>query len=184
MDVTFQSIWTPSGTYDERKLYYSGKHKMYGLKSQCIHDRKGRVVHCISGEKGATHDLTICKDNINIVKNVLRKDIYLSEDEDGSENNEEMYWFVLVDAGYKGLQHLTNAILPHKKKPNKQLTKQQQKFNKDLASERVICERYYGRLKTRYRILATKYRNSRDDYKMVFELCVALTNYHIILYPL
>jgi len=36
VDVTFQTIWTPTGTYDEKKRYYSGKHKLYGLKSQCI----------------------------------------------------------------------------------------------------------------------------------------------------
>lgn len=49
MDVTFQSIWTPLGTFEERKRFYSGKHKQYGLKSQCIHDRTGKLVHCISG---------------------------------------------------------------------------------------------------------------------------------------
>lgn len=31
LDATFQTIWTPIGTYDERKRYYSGKHKAYGL---------------------------------------------------------------------------------------------------------------------------------------------------------
>jgi hypothetical protein len=182
MDVTFQSIWTPTGTYDEKKLYYSGKHKLYGLKSQCIHDRKGRVVNCIAGERGAIHDLTICRDHIDELKNVLRKEEVDKEHE--SESKEEDYWYVLVDSGYKGLQHIANATLPHKKKPNKQLTKQQQKFNKELASQRVICERYYGRLKTRYRIIATKYRNSRDEYPTIFNLCVALTNYNIILHPL
>ena len=46
IDATFQQIWTPLGTYDERKRYYSGKHKAYGLKSQCLHDRSGLLVHC------------------------------------------------------------------------------------------------------------------------------------------
>lgn len=35
MDATFQPIWTPLGTYNERKRFYSGKHKRYGLKTQC-----------------------------------------------------------------------------------------------------------------------------------------------------
>lgn len=68
MDATFQPIWTPTGTYNEKKRYYSGKHKMYGLKSQCIHDRRGRVVHCIPGERGAVHDLTLCRNNIEEVR--------------------------------------------------------------------------------------------------------------------
>lgn len=150
---------------------------MYGLKSQCIHDRKGRLVHCVSGEIGSMHDLTICKNSMDEVKGILQKE---SENEDDSET----YWSILADSGYQGLQEYVDTILPHKKKPNKQLTKVQQKHNKDLGAERVICERYYGRLKTRYRIIATKYRNSRDEYSVVFKLCAALTNYNIILHPL
>ena len=172
IDVTFQSIWTPIGTYDEKKRYYSGKHKLYGLKSQCIHDRKGRVVNCVAGEKGSIHDLTICRENIDDLKNILKKE------------DEEDNWVVIADLAYKGLQDSVDVLLPHKKKPNKQLTKAQAKYNKELGAQRVICERYYGRLKTRHRIMSSKYRNSRDEYSTIFNLCVALTNYNIILHPL
>lgn len=173
IDVTFQSIWTPTGTYDEKKQFYSGKHKLYGLKSQCIHDRKGRVVNVVSGERGSMHDLTICRENIDNLKNILNK-------EDEEDNN----LFVIADLAYKGLQDSVDVLLPHKKKPNKQLTRTQAKYNKELGAERVICERYYGRLKTRYRIMSSKYRNSRDEYPTIFNLCVALTNYNIIIHPL
>lgn len=67
MDATFQPIWTPAGTFNEKKRYYSGKHKMYGLKSQCLHDRKGRVVHCVPGERGAIHDFSLCRDHMDEV---------------------------------------------------------------------------------------------------------------------
>ena len=67
MDATFQPIWTPAGTFNEKRSYFSGKHKMYGMKSQCIHDRKGRLVHCVPGEKGAVHDFKICRDHIEEV---------------------------------------------------------------------------------------------------------------------
>lgn len=67
MDVTFQPIWTPLGNYNERKRFYSGKHKQYGLKTQCIHDRSGRLVHCVSGIPGSVHDLTIARQNIDEV---------------------------------------------------------------------------------------------------------------------
>jgi hypothetical protein len=171
IDVTFQSIWTPTGTYDEKKQFFSGKHKLYGLKSQCIHDRKGRVVHTVAGERGAMHDLTICRENIDDLKIILN-------------NEEDNNWFVIADLAYKGLDDTVDVLLPHKKKPNKQLTKAQTKYNKELGAQRVICERYYGRLKIRYRIIASKYRNSRDEYPTIFNLCIALTNYNIILHPL
>jgi len=64
MDTTFQPIWTPLGTFEERKRFYSGKHKQYGLKSQCLHDRTGRLLHCVSGIPGAMHDLTIARQTI------------------------------------------------------------------------------------------------------------------------
>ncbi len=67
MDATFHPIWTPAGTFNEKKRYFSGKHKMYGLKSQCLHDRKGRVVHCVPGEPGATHDFTLCRNHLDEV---------------------------------------------------------------------------------------------------------------------
>ena len=172
MDTTFQPIWTPLGTYKEKKQYYSGKHKMYGFKSQTIHDREGRVVNCIPGINGSVHDLTICRNNIDVLKALLNQD---AEEEQHS---------VLVDLGYQGLQNTVSAVLPIKKKGNKNLTKKEIQYNKDLASQRVICERFYGRLKTKFRIMSSKYRNSRDDYKRIFALCVALTNFDIINHPL
>jgi len=132
MDVTFQPIWTPTGTYNEKKLFFSGKHKMYGLKSQCVHDRKGRVIHCILGEKGAVHDFAICRNNIEILQDLLSKEFngHDSEEEDDS-------WSILVDSGYQGLQRLVKTVLPHKKQPNRPFTMQQRRYNQELASEYI-----------------------------------------------
>jgi DDE superfamily endonuclease len=74
--------------------------------------------------------------------------------------------------------------MPHKKKANEELSERQKKFNKKVATERVICERFYGRLKVKFRIMSSKYRNAREDYEKIFKLCVALTNYDIILHPI
>jgi hypothetical protein len=100
------------------------------------------------------------------------------------EDDDEESWSVLVDSGYQGLQRSVNAILPEKKRANRPFTRQQRRHNEDLASERVICERFYGRMKTKFRIMSSKYRNSREEYRRVFTLCAALTNYHILQYPL
>lgn len=97
------------------------------------------MVHCVAGEIGSMHDLTICKNSMEEVKNILRKE---NDNEEAAER-EETCWSVLADSGYQGLQEYVNVVLPHKKKPNKQLTKAQQKHNEDLGAERVICERYH-----------------------------------------
>lgn len=107
------------------------------------------------------------------------------KDSEEMEEGEENTWGLLVDSGYQGLQHvIPTVILPEKKRAGRRLTRQQQKFNKELASERVICERYYGRMKGYYRIMTSKYRNTREEYATVFRICVALTNYHLISNPL
>jgi hypothetical protein len=36
MDATFQPIWTPIGTYNEKKSFYSGKHIFAALSSKYI----------------------------------------------------------------------------------------------------------------------------------------------------
>ena len=188
MDATVQPIWTPTGTFDEKKRYYSGKHKAYVLKSQCLHDRKGYVVHCVPGVLGAVHDLTVARQSLNDVSRSflaltcqLKTFFIRNEDEDYDENNT---WDVLVDSGYQGFQHVAPAILPYKKKSGRRLTQRQVRFNRSLASERVICERFYGRLKGRCRIMTSKYRNSREEYSTAFKLCVALTNFHLANHPL
>lgn len=68
MDVTLQEIWTPLGTYEERKRYFSGKHKAYGLKTQTLHNRRGFLVHCVPGIEGAVHDLTIGRQHMAEVR--------------------------------------------------------------------------------------------------------------------
>lgn len=93
-------------------------------------------------------------------------------------------WSVLVDSGYKGLERVVPAIVPHKKPPGGDLTAAQRSFNQRLASQRVICERWYGRLTTRCRMMASKYRNDRDEYPTLFKLCAALTNFQILQHPL
>jgi hypothetical protein len=100
------------------------------------------------------------------------------------EDEDEEPWSVLVDSGYQGLQRSVNAILPAKKQANRPFTRQQRRHNQDLASERVICERFYGRMKTKFRIMSSKYRNSREEYERVFKLCAALTNFHLLTYPM
>jgi hypothetical protein len=100
------------------------------------------------------------------------------------EDEDEEPWSVLVDSGYQGLQRYLNAILPEKKLANRPFTRHQRRHNQELASERVICERFYGRLKTKFRVMSSKYRNTREEYGRLFQLCVALTNYHVVMYPL
>ncbi len=173
MDVTIQKIWKPLGNFQERKQYYSGKHKLYGLKTLTFHHRNGFVLACWSGVPGAVHDSVIANDNHMALKKIIE-----NEDRMGEESK------IFADKGFIGCEANLQVVIPYKKKQNKELNQNQAEYNKSLSSHRVICERWYGRLKGLFRIISGEYHNDRDDYEGYFKLCAALTNYHITKHPL
>lgn len=173
MDVTIQKIWKPLGTFQERKQFYSGKHKLYGIKTLTLHQRTGLMVACWSGVPGAVHDSVIATDNHADIKKMIESDGMVEEEVQ-----------IFADKGFIGCETKLPVVIPYKKKPNKELTQKQGEYNKALSSHRVICERWYGRLKSLFRIIASEYHNDRDEYEVFFRLCAALTNYHIIQHPL
>jgi len=177
IDVTFQSIWTPTGTRSDSRSYFSEVHRMYGLKSLCMHDRKGRVVLILSSEPASVPNSRICLDNVEAVNAILAPHDHAMEEE-------EEEWSVLVDSEHHALEARVNIVIPYRKQGRKALTPEQLQFNEQLASERKICQLFYKQMKTKFRIMSSKYRNARDDYHNVFQLCVALTNFYIILHPL
>ena len=172
LDATLQPIWTPVGTYDERRRYFSGKHKCYGIKTQCLLDRSGLLVYCKSGVPGSVHDLTIARHTLQELRSYLHSDI---NEDDCS---------LLADLGYVGLNTLLRANIPYKRPPGGQLQAEQRAYNTTHASQRVICERYYGGLKSKWRIMSGKWRNDREDYSIIFKLCSALTNADLNWHPL
>lgn len=189
MDATVQPIYAPEGAYDEKKRFFSGKHKIYCLKSQIIHDLRGLAIDVVAGVPGATHDVTIAQRHTNDIRRVVRpvfpRDPHLDvEDSDASGDEPEPARLIMVDSGYQGLQHVLPCVLPIKKRPNRPLTAAQKLHNRRVARRRVLVENYYGRMKQRHRIVADKYRGERDAYELFFKLCVALTNFHVGKYPL
>ena len=92
-------------------------------------------------------------------------------------NEEDEPWCILVDSGYQGLQHLTPVVLPYKRRRGREFTRDERDHNRKLARHRVVCEHFYGRLKSKWRAMATKYRADRENYEKIFKLCTALTSF-------
>ena len=88
VDATVQEIPRPSGTFDEVKQWYSGKHGMYCLKSQIVINRMGLAVHIVTSVPGSTHDLSILRDSLGAIDEYLSR---FKEDVDGK---------ILADKGY------------------------------------------------------------------------------------
>ena len=59
VDVTFQQSKCPSGSLQEGKKYFSGKHKLYGYKVEVCVLPIGIAVHCTSHYPGSVEDIDI-----------------------------------------------------------------------------------------------------------------------------
>lgn len=64
----------------------------------------------------------------------------------------------MADKGYTGAGTLLRAVIPKKAMPNQRLSVEDNVFNQRLASERIICENFYGRMKGLFSICTERYR--------------------------
>ncbi|ETW03945.1 hypothetical protein H310_04360 [Aphanomyces invadans] len=98
-DVTFQQTNVPVGSYAEKKLFFSGKHHLYGHKVEVSVLPNGLAINCTSYHKGSVSDKAIFDDNLdfhwtNLTKNPREIEMTVV---DGQPEQ----WAVLVDKGYQ-----------------------------------------------------------------------------------
>ena len=85
----------------------------------------------------------------------------------------------LTDSGYEGIQKLhQNTVLPKKSSKKHPLSKEEQKKNRELSSERVLNEHVIGMVK-RFKIISDRYRNRRKRFGLRFNLIAGIYNFEI-----
>lgn len=93
----------------------------------------------------------------------------------------EKHVVCLADKGYQGIQGIHDrSKIPHKKTKKKKLSLEQKKYNRDLASIRIVIEHVYRSLKI-FRILSERYRNRRARFSLRFNLIAGIYNYELSL---
>jgi len=128
------------------------------VKSQILVNTKTKEIICIAVRKGRIHDFRIWK-------------------ESQIELNEKIE--LLADKGYQGIKKIhANSRIPVKKPRKKSLSKEQRKFNRQLAKERIIVEHIHRRLKI-FRILSSRYRNRRRRFGLRLNLIAGIYNYEL-----
>lgn len=87
---------------------------------------------------------------------------------------------VLGDTAYQGLhqQRHGKSTIPCKKKRGDELSKDDKKHNRALASRRIVVEHVIGRLK-RFKIIADRYRNRRRRFGLRFSLIAGIYNFEL-----
>jgi transposase len=84
---------------------------------------------------------------------------------------------LLGDKGYQGIKkNHSNSRTPIKKVKKKPLTKEQKRFNRQLAKERIIVEHIHRKLNV-FRILSSRYRNRRRRFGLRLNLIAGIYNY-------
>lgn len=107
------------------------------------------------------------------------------EEEDGIADTgmlqeEHLYsWAIIMDKGYQGAAENCCAVTTFKKPPQHKLSYSDYKYNKKIASDRIIVKHYFGRMGNLWAVVSNKWRSSENSYNMVFKLCLAVTNCHI-----
>jgi len=121
-------------------------------------EKATRRILCISTAEGKRHDYRLLKDS----RVRLRKDTK-----------------AVLDSGYQGAQkEHANTVLPIKKPKGGKLTKEQKRFNKSVAQERIVNENVIGSIK-RFKIIAERYRNRRKRYGLRVTLIAAIHNFEL-----
>lgn len=170
LDCTVQEIPRYSGSFSDAKKFYSQKHGIYCAKKEIGHLPNGLVCFVGLWQYGSKHDFSLFKENLPIYREYLKK-----------EENREEFWKVMVDKGYDGIDRYLPSVMPKK---GRDLNANERYENKRIGSCRVICENYYGRLKSLWGATRNKVRNDMKNYDNIFGICVALTNYHLLSNPL
>lgn len=163
---------------ETQKQYYSAKHKMHGIKLQATVNPSGQCIHTDLSQLGHVHDKKVFD-----VSSAL--DLVEYEETLPNGSKVKKHYPLLFDKGYTGVnRYFPEAIVTQKKPIGRDLTSQENKYNHDVESDRVIVENFFGRMRVKWGILAAKFRSDRDILPNVARICVALTNLNIRDQPL
>jgi len=156
MDVTESPIERPKCG---QKRFYSGKKGQHTLKSQFVIDLETSQVRCVVNDSGRRHDFKL----------FVESKVRFHPDTQSLE-----------DSGYQGIAKFhTNSLLPRKKPRGGKLTKEDKRFNRDLARRRVVVEHVNRRFKV-FRIFSQRYRNRRQRFVLRCHLIAGIYNYELL----
>ena len=122
-----------------------------------VSQKSGKVL-CVHAAMGSCHDFQLFKQSRLPLARALK---------------------VLADSGYQGIKkHHQNSEIPTKSSKYKPLDKEEKRYNRQVASQRISNEHAIGFIK-RFRIIAGRYRNRLRRFALRFTLIAAICNFEI-----
>ncbi|KAK2956654.1 hypothetical protein BLNAU_8288 [Blattamonas nauphoetae] len=143
-DCTVVRIPVPRDQTRPVDTHYSGKHKFHCVKWNCgVNVVTGRCATISRPAEGAVHDWMVHQTHWPEITRILGEERYMA------------------DSAYVGGRALHNAIITDAQDDGEHTT------------DRVIVERFFGRLKSLFRILQGTWKHTMAKLYSVFHLCVS-----------
>ncbi len=148
IDATEQPINRPK---NNQRDYYSGKKKKHTLKNQIVINKNMKITSVSKSVEGNKHDKKLYDQSRVYTKGKSK---------------------IKGDLGYLGTERIA---VPNKKPKNRELTKEEKDYNKQLSSERIKVEHVFGKMKV-FQILSQRFRNPRAKHALIFKNIAGLYN--------
>ena len=88
-------------------------------------------------------------------------------------------WVLLSDKGYQGAAEFVRAVTPGKKPAHGSLIREDEAYNKEIPSDTLIVEIFFGRVRQLCGVKGQTCRWGESLYDVLARMCVALTNVRI-----
>lgn len=182
VDSYFQPCQRPSARQSVADHHFCRKYHEYGLKVTTVHLADGRMIYATKHDPGSTLDIQQFKNNLEAISNLLKKSDSEMKMEDNDPLHQEYpnHWIMIGDRAYTRADRLTRVVCS-KKNPSNEA---EIHLNELLLKDRMLIESFYGRMLKLFGVVKDTYRYDHSHYDDLFLVCVALTNYHVMKYPL
>ena len=172
IDASEQPVYRPQDDQTQKR-YYSGKAKRHTMKTQYTTTYDGLIVHKSASVEGSRHDFALFKQDNAAFPAYLPHGADAPQGSGGRTRTIE-----LGDSAYAGMQKQypdRDVRTSIKRKPGRELTPEEKKYNRALSRIRIRVEHAIRRIKT-FRVMGDRYRNPRRKYDLINDIVCGLVN--------
>ena len=156
IDCTVVQVKRPGVSFEEAKLWFSGKHHIYCVKKEVVvNSRTGTAAFVSTGRPGSVHDVTVMRSDSEAINRLVGRSTLLG------------------DKGYRGGESSVPMLFVV-----------EDETRRELRVQRTLVECFFGRLKNKYKAFGRKWFLGVDMFDGFFDCACALTNADILFNPL
>lgn len=167
VDSTTIEFYRPTD-HEKMKKSWDGKNHVNGIKLQAVVNPAGIAIHVNIDYLGSVHDKKLF--DVSGVTEFLtvKRGVRL------------LHHPILADRGYAGIEKYYEEAIVQRRGKDKEIIER----NNQIAKDRQIVERFFGRLKMSWGILSDGFRGEKSNLQTIVLGLTALTNYLIDQHPL